>query len=184
VFSLPVPAAGAIDLLGGRRGATGRWISSIDWRSWRRPVALGSATLAVALLGLNLHWAVMAQEKRVLRDSLEQRFRTTFPNMPVVVDPLLQMQRQVATLRAQSGQSGPDDFVPLLTRFSQALGPRALDALAAVDYRDGGLRVQFRPQQVETAAARDALRDACARQGLRLQFDNERDPRATVRLQS
>ncbi|HVL57707.1 MAG TPA: type II secretion system protein GspL [Burkholderiaceae bacterium] len=184
VFSLPVPGGSAIDLLAGRRDAARRWFAAVDWRSWRRPAALGAATVAVALLGLNLHWAVLAQEKRVLRDSLEQRFRATFPNAQVVVDPLLQMQRQVATLRAQAGQSGPDDFVPLLTRFSQALGPRALDALAGVEYRDGGLRVQFRPQQVETPAARDALREACARQGLRLQFDNERDPRATVRLQS
>ncbi|HWS76628.1 MAG TPA: GspL/Epsl periplasmic domain-containing protein, partial [Quisquiliibacterium sp.] len=60
---------------------------------------------------------------------MEQVFRDTFPSTQVVVDPLLQMQRQVAALRLSTGQSGPDDFLPMLARFAEALGPRATDGV-------------------------------------------------------
>lgn len=183
VYSLPVPQGAVVDLLNGRRNAGRRWLASVDWRAWRLPLGFAAAAIAVSLVALNVQWAMMAQEKQRLRVALESRFRAAFPNAQVVVDPVLQMQRQIAAMRAQSGQTGNDDFVPLLTRFAQALGPRAADALAKVEYRDGRLRVQFQPQVADSASARESLRDASARLGLKLQFDNERDPRATVTVQ-
>ena len=128
--------------------------------------------------------ATVAREKCALRGSLESPFLGAFPTAQVVVEPMLQVNRQVAGLRARSGQTGHEDFVPLLARFSQALGGSAPDALAAVEFRDGRLKVRFQPQRVDGRAAREQLRDACARAGLRLQFDNERDPTATVGLQT
>jgi general secretion pathway protein L len=133
---------------------------------------------------MNLHWAQLAREKDLIRRSLETTFRSAFPSAQVVVDPLLQMNRQVSTLRARSGQSGPEDFVPLLSRLAQALGATGADSLAAVEYRDGKMKVRFQPQRVDGRAAREQLREACARAGLRLQFDNEREPTATVGLLS
>jgi general secretion pathway protein L len=56
--------------------------------------------------------------------------------------------------------------------------------LAAVEYRDGTLKVRFQPQLVEGRAAREQLTEALARSGLRLRFDNERDPTATVVIQT
>jgi general secretion pathway protein L len=155
-------------------------LKSFDWRDWRWPAGIAAASVAVALLGLNLHWAAMARERQEIRVSLERQFRSTFPEAQVVVDPLLQMNRQVATLRASSGQTGPDDFMPLLARFVQALGPRGDDALASLEYRDGALRVRFQPQRVEGRAAREQLVGSLSRQGLQLRFDNERDATATV----
>jgi hypothetical protein len=102
----------------------------------------------------------------------------------VVVDPLLQMNRQVASLRARSGQAGPDDVVPLLARLSQALGGIGPDALASVEFRDGKLKVRFQPQRADGRAAREQLREACARAGLKLQFDNDREPVATLAVQT
>jgi general secretion pathway protein L len=178
---LPVPAPGAgIDLLGGRAGAGRRMLASFDWREWRWPAGIAAACVVAALVGLNLHWSTMARERQEIRTALEQQFRSTFPEAQVVVDPLLQMNRQVATLRARSGQSGPDDFMPLLARFVQALGPRGDDAIAALEYRDGTLRVRFQPQRVEGRAAREQLVGSLSRQGLLLRFDNERAPLATV----
>ena len=184
VQPLGVPTGGVVDLLGGRAAVGRRMLATFDARAWRLPAALAAACVVVSLIGLNLHWAQLAREKAAIRDSLEATFRGAFPSAQVVVDPLLQMNRQVATLRARSGQAGPDDFVPLLARFAQAVGGTGTDALAAVEWREGRLKVRFQPQRVDGRAAREQLRDACARAGLRLQFDNERDPTATVGLQT
>jgi general secretion pathway protein L len=183
IRSLPLPIAAPVDLLSGRRGSkAGRWVADIDWRAWRLPGALAAATVTIALLGLNLHWAMLTQERDELRGAIERRYRQTFPDAQVVVDPVLQMERQVAGMRTRAGQSGPEDFVPLLTRFSQALGGQANDALSGVDYRDGRLRVRFQPGQFESRAVRDTLIQACQRLGLQLRFDAEREPTATVAL--
>jgi hypothetical protein len=40
-----------------------------------------------------------------------------------------------------------------------------------------------RAQHVVVHTAREALREACAKAGLKLQFDNERDPTAVVGVQ-
>ncbi len=173
---MPAPQPAAVDLLSGRtrRGALG-WVNDINWRAWRWPGALAAAAVAAFLLGLNLHWAQLAQERDGLRAALETTFRRTFPEAKVVVDPVLQMEREVAALRTRSGESGPGDFVPLLARLGQALGAQSLDALTSVDYRDGTLRVKFKPAVVQTKAARDSLLGACRRVGLRLEFDQPRE---------
>jgi hypothetical protein len=44
---------------------------------------------------------------------------------------VLQMQRDVAGLRTRAGQAGPDDFVPLLTRFALALGGQVTRSAAS-----------------------------------------------------
>jgi general secretion pathway protein L len=184
VSGLPLPDAAGVDLLAGRTGAGRRMLQSFELRDWSWPIGLAAACVVAALVGLNLHWATMVRERQEIRASLERTFRSAFPEAQVVVDPVLQMNRQVAMLRARGGQSGPEDFVPLLARFSQALGPRVNDALASLEYRDGRLKVRFQPQLVDGAAAREQLAAACLRAGLRLAFDNDRDPTATVAIQS
>ncbi len=184
VSALPIPVSGVVDLLAGRTAAGRRMLAQFDPRAWRLPAALAAACVLAGLAGLNLHWAQLAREKDALRRSLESTFRAAFPQAQVVVDPLLQMNRNVTALRTRSGQQGPEDVVPLLARFAQALGSSGVDALAAVEYRDGRLKVRFQPQRVDGRAAREQLREACARAGLRLQFDGEREPTATVGVQT
>jgi general secretion pathway protein L len=182
--ALPVPTGSRVELLGGRVAAGRRMMAAFDPRAWRLPAGLAAACVIASLIGLNLHWAQLARERDALRRALESTFRSAFPSAQVVVDPLLQMNRQVATLRARSGQTGPEDFVPLMARLAQAIGGGGVDSIAGVEYREGRLKVRFQPQRVDGRAAREQLRDACARAGLRLQFDNEREPTATVGLQS
>jgi len=183
IRSLPLPLSAPLDLLAARRGSKARrWLADIDWRAWRLPGALAAATAVVALAGLNFQWAMLAQERDELRSAVERRYRQTFPDVQVVVDPVLQMERQVAGMRTRAGQSGPEDFVPLLARFSQALGAQAVDSMAGVEYRDGRLRVRFQPGQFESRAVRDTLIQACQRLGLQMRFDSEREPTATVAL--
>ena len=170
--ALPVPQPSSVDLLSARQGtAGGRWVAGIDWRAWRIPAAIAAACVAVFLAGLNLHWASLSRERAGLRAQMEQEFRDTFPSTQVVVDPLLQMQRQVAALRLSTGQSGPDDFLPMLARFAEALGPRAADGVASIDYREGRLRVRLREGFLDGPSAADGLQAACRQRGLKLDLD-------------
>jgi general secretion pathway protein L len=180
---IPLVRSAPIDLLLGRASGMKASMAQVDWRAWRAPAALAAACVVAGLVGLNVHWGLQSSQKQALRQAMEQKFRAAFPGTQAVVDPVVQMKRNVAVLRAQGGRSGPDDFVPLLARFAQAMGPKGVDAVAAMEYREGELKVRFNPTAATGAAARDGLRQACARLGMRLQFDNERDPTAKVTVQ-
>ncbi len=183
VARLPVVRSAPIDLLDGRTSGLKAALAQFDWRIWRLPIAVAAACLVAALIGLNLQWGMLAAEKASLRSAMETTYRNAFPGNTVVVDPSLQMRRQVTDLRARDGRQGPDDFVPMFAAFAQAIGDQGAEGLGAVEYRDGRLKVRFSPSSVEGTAKRDQLRQACSRLGLRLQFDNERDPTAIVTFQ-
>ena len=183
VARLPLVRSAPVDLLDGRASGFKAALAQFDWRIWRWPLGLAAACLVAALVGLNLHWGMLAGEKRSLRQAMEATYRAAFPGTNVVVNPALQMRNQVGDLRTRDGRQGPDDFVPLFAAFSQAIGDQGANGLGAVEYRDGRLKVRFDPGSVEGGAKRDQLRQACSRLGLRLQFDNERDPTAVVSLE-
>jgi general secretion pathway protein L len=170
-----------LDFMPSRSGtALSRWAADTDWRRWRLPLAISAAALLCFLVGLNLHWARLGQEKIALKDQIDRRFKQSFPGVPMVVDPIAQGQKALANLRARNGQSGPDDFLPLLTRFSQALGDNASDSLSSVEYRDGKLKVRFKPEKIEAKPAREGLIQAAQRLGLKLIFEDERQGLASV----
>lgn len=180
---LAFPVAAPVDLLSARAGtAARRWLADVDWRSWRLPAAAAMATGVVALAGINLHWVLLAHESERLGAAIEQRYRDAFPGTQMIVDPLLQMQRRIADLRASAGEAGPDDFVPLLARFSQTLGAQSIDAMAAVDFREGRLRVRFQPGFYEGRAARDALARSGRQHGLSVRFDADGESTAAIAL--
>lgn len=181
---LPLVTAAPIDLMAGRASGLSAAIAQFDWRIWRLPAALAAACIVAALAGLNLHWATQASERRAIKSAMDTKFRATFPGVQQIVDPVLQMKRNVAALRAQSGRAGPEDFLPLVANFSQAIGPQGQQGLAALEFRDGKLKVRFSQEAVAKPALRETLRKASAQRGLRLQFDNERDPTAVVSVQA
>lgn len=159
-------------------------LAAFDWRDYRWPLGLVAASVLVALLGLNVQWWLMSREQGQLVRGMQAAFRQQFPQVTSVADPLLQARRLVGELRVRDGVSGSDDFVPLVQRLGQALGPRANDALASIDYRDGALKVRFRPGLADGDAAREQIRQAGVQQGLSILFEQGRDAVATVKVRS
>lgn len=110
---------------------------------WRAPAWKPArwAALAVVLTqvaGLNV-WAWRAStQERAQRDAIHATLRATFPTVTVVIDPVLQMQRQVAGLRQQSGQLGPSDLEAQLAALGSesTSGPTAI-APTAIEYAAG-----------------------------------------------
>lgn len=137
------------------QGRADRW----NLRAWRWPVALAAGLLLVQLVGMNAHWLMLRQEQQRLQAAQTQALRAAFPQTPVVVDPPLQMRRQVEQLRVASGRSTPDDFLPLADRFAQAGRQLAPDAVRALEYRGRTLYVTLKPG-TDTAALRSAARQA------------------------
>ena len=113
---------------------------------------------------------------------MRDRFHQAFPNA-AMVDPVLQMRRSIGELRLKSGRPGPDDFVPLLARFAQAIGERGRGTIEAIEYREGTMKIRFVAEAASDESLRESLVQDSARLGLTLTFDNPRDPTARLTTQ-
>ncbi len=122
-----------------------------QWRATRWGTVL---LVAINLLGLNA-WAwrehsVLAQKRDAIRQTLTQ----TFPQVKVVVDPPVQMEKEVAALRQATGAMSGRDLEAMLGALSTSLpSPRTV---SGVEFTAGELRVKglaVAPEDVETLAA-------------------------------
>ncbi len=112
-------AAACADLLPGARA--GRWAADGWLRRFKPAAALGAALVAAHVLVTLGDWARLAYEARGLRGGMNAAFRKAFPEASAVVDPALQMRRNVADLRRAAGEPDAADLVPLLARLAPAL---------------------------------------------------------------
>ncbi|HXV07753.1 MAG TPA: type II secretion system protein GspL [Burkholderiales bacterium] len=143
-----------------------------DWSRWRGPVVLAAALLLLWIAGLNVQAWLLQREERALRAEMANLVRQAFPEVPVVLDPVVQMRQGVGELRAAAGIDSPTDFLPLATRFAQALADDR--AVRSIEYRDAVLHVRFADAHLlESAPARLALSSRLAQDGLEVQFSNE-----------
>jgi hypothetical protein len=95
--------------------------------------------------------------------------KETFTQVPVVLDPLVQMRRYVSDLRAGAGTE-TSEFLSL----AAALGHAAdADSVQSMDYREGHFIVRFRAEATSTDAQRTALGERAARAGLALIFSGD-----------
>lgn len=117
-----------------------------------RPVRWGAALLvATHLAGLNA-WAwkerdALADKQAAVRDAL----RATFPQVKVILDAPVQMEREVAALRQVTGAASPRDLEAQLAALAAALPPGR--APASLQYANGELRVGGLGLAADEAAA-------------------------------
>lgn len=124
------PAAQSIDLMKGE-------LSQDEDRRSRIPRA--AVVLLAVILGLQLAFSTLQGLKlQRERDDLERRreavFRGAFPEARVVVDPDLQMSRNLAELKRARGLAAGDDFLAQMTRAAREARP-----VKAVEYANGRL---------------------------------------------
>ncbi len=89
----------------------------------------------------------------------------SFPKVTVVVDAPLQMAREVARLRQDAGELGPQDFEAMLQALGAALPPDVASP-TGLSYENGTLQW---PEVVMNDAQRTAFEQALHSQGYRLQ---------------
>ncbi|MET0311472.1 MAG: type II secretion system protein GspL [Burkholderiaceae bacterium] len=118
-----------------------------QWRAARWGLALFAAA---NLVGLNA-WAM--HERSVLdakRKGLDAVLTSTFPNVKVVVDAPLQMEREVSALRQASGGASGRDLETLLSALAISVPPGK--ALAGLEFANGELRARGLGLGAEEAA--------------------------------
>lgn len=133
------------------------------WRepAWR-PVRWGLAgMLAVHLLGLQA-WAWQeGRHQAALQAQMQAIFSASFPQTRVVIDPALQMAREVQALARAAGQGADADLPRLLA----ALASLETEPPRSLDYQAGELTLTgWQPAQASVPAWQARL----ASQGLRL----------------
>ena len=131
----------------------GALLGAPQWRAAR----WGAALLLLAhLAGLNA-WAwqerqTLAAKQASVRSALTQ----TFPQVQVVVDAPVQMERELALLRQAAGSMSASDLEPLMAAAAQALP--ALWQASAIDFAAGELRLRGPAlSDEETVQARQTL---------------------------
>jgi general secretion pathway protein L len=127
------PSANAIDLLQGefRPRRTG------PARLPRAAVVLAAVIALIQLAFAGVDAWRLERERASLEARREAIFRGAFPEAKVVVDPDLQMQRNLAELRRGHGQPVADDFLGKLTRAAREPGGTA----KSIEYANGKLVV-------------------------------------------
>jgi general secretion pathway protein L len=154
-----------------------RWLARL-----KPAAALTTALAAMHLLVTLGDWARLAYESRRLHQEMAAAFRTAFPEAATVVDPALQMRRNVAELRRAAGESNPADVVPLLAKLAPML--------AAAGARPQALRYERGELELELVVASGETRERLARRlrvpGAQVRIERVATggsaPHATVRI--
>jgi general secretion pathway protein L len=154
---------------GARRGqrwrrALQQWLSAPQWRPARRGLA---ALVAVNLVGLNAAaWqerSALAAKQQAVRQTLQQ----TFPQVTLVLDAPVQMQRELVRLQQASGSLSSGDLETLLGAIDQASGGERLTP-TTVAFTPGDGRLSG---WSATEAQLRTLQQALERSGWRVRFD-------------
>ncbi|GAA6143296.1 type II secretion system protein GspL [Hydrogenophaga sp. 5NK40-0174] len=141
-----------------------QWLSAPQWR----PVRWGAASLvAISLLGLNLtawqeSYAIDAKKAYAAR-----LFKETFPNQPMVLEPELQMQRELNQIRQAKGQLGAGDFEAMLAAAAQAM-PDGMESPMQLTFASGQTQISGWSGPDHEA---DTMRRALSMKGWRTAMD-------------
>ncbi|MFG6446864.1 type II secretion system protein GspL [Roseateles sp. BYS180W] len=129
-----------------------QWLRDFRQPAWRPTRWALAGLVAVQLLGLNLYaWQQnrLLQERKTTRDAL---LTQTFPQVKVVLDGPVQMQKELALLRQRTGQLSQADFEQQLAALANAWPPGQA-APQGLDYQTGKLTAQtpaLGPQDIES----------------------------------
>lgn len=130
----------AINLLQGdysRREQVGKL-----WRPWRPAAALLMVWLLLQGGMMVAEINRLSSESQALRKQIERIYLQTFPEARKVVNPRLQMQRQLDALRAGRGGGG-QGFLELLTQAGSPLKDTPNLNLRNVTYKEGQLNLEL-----------------------------------------
>ncbi len=136
------PSVRCIDLLQGEFS----WARSRAWRLPRAAVALAILIAALQVVFVTIDSIRLRHERKTLETEREALFRIAFPEAKVVVDPDLQMRRNLAELKRSRGMTSRDGFLGLLS----AAGQESPQPARSIEFANGKLTI-LRADQVAEA---------------------------------
>jgi general secretion pathway protein L len=116
-----------------------------EWLPKLQPVALiFLAVILIETVGTNIEWGLLNHQKTVVTQEMGRTFRKTFGESSVIVNPALQMQRNIAVLRHTAGFPDEADFLVLLDRSSGTLSTLPGGSVSAIHYESGRLDIDLK----------------------------------------
>ncbi len=106
------------------------------WRPWRPAAALLVALLVVQGVMASVEYRRLSAEKEQLKKQVEEHFRQGFPEIKRIVNPRLQAERSLKSLRVQGGGAG---FLVLLQDTGPVLQSLSDVRLQGISYKEGKL---------------------------------------------
>jgi general secretion pathway protein L len=143
-------------------------VAQRDWSRWRWPIRLAIAAIVVNIIGVNIEWLRLKREATAVREGMSQTFRNAYPNQPVI-DPVAQMQQNIARAKAAGGQVSSGEFgwmAGVLGETTRTL-PRP-PGIASMEFRERTLTVRVKPETVDHATT-GQLRTALSARNLSLE---------------
>lgn len=133
-----------------------RWRSYSGIAARLRPAAwIVGVALVIHAIALVSDWMVLTSEQKSLRQNMETRFRTVFPDAIAVVDPALQMRRKLAEVRHAAGLPDSGDFLPMIDKAAAATKHLPADSVRIVSFESGRITIELRsndPDAIRRAA--------------------------------
>jgi type II secretory pathway component PulL len=102
------------------------------------------AVILIETVGTNIEWGLLNHQKTVVTQEMGRTFRKTFGESSVIVNPALQMQRNIAVLRHTAGFPDEADFLALLDRASGTLSTLPGGSVSAIHYESGRLDIDLK----------------------------------------
>jgi general secretion pathway protein L len=164
----------------GSLGAGGSLLSRLGGRTLRVPMIWAGVAVVVAVVGMNAYYWKLDGESKAIRSQMEASFRSNFPQSTAVVDPIEQTRRQLSDLRARSGVPSANDFSVLNARTALLLSVAPVGSVAGMEYRDGALKVKFKPGTADNPGLQNSLRSAAVQHGLTIRFEGDGSARITA----
>lgn len=119
-----------------------------------KPVAITFCVLLALHVGLTLlDYGLKASENRQLDQAMLLQYKATFPNANTIVDPTLQMQRNLEELKHGTGEATNSDYIPLLAAVTNSIGAVSSERLRGMDYRNNKLIFNLLLPDIEQAEA-------------------------------
>jgi general secretion pathway protein L len=142
---------------------------------WRPALRWAAIAAVLWIAGLNIYSGQLRSQATRLRESMTAQVRATFPNIPVVLDPVRQARQGYEALMAGGNTSDPGDFMTLARAAAQTL-PFAADQVEVLNYHDRALTLSL----VKTENAADthvsempAIVQKATSAGIRIERDDK-----------
>ena len=142
------------------------------WPKLRPAVYLLLVVLAVEIIGSNIEWAMLTLEKNQLTKTMQRTFRATFGDTVTLVNPQLQMQRNLAEAKHAAGLSDAGDFLPLLNRGSNSFAALPAGSVVGMHYESGRLDIDLKLARTSDFLK---LKQVLLSSGMNVRMDKIRD---------
>ena len=147
-------AAASLNLLQGEFAPARK--GQAEFKQFRPALMLLGLILMLHLLFTLADWMRLRHEQNRLQDEMVATFKQTFPEAAAIVDPALQMRRNVSALRHARGATDGSDFLPLLAVAAPVMRQGKIQAL---QYEQGLLRFDLLlPDEAQLESLREQLR--------------------------